>query len=292
MQNKVMSFYYDYYGQGDTFPLLVRRIDDQVTTELHTHEFVELVLVFAGHGEHLLPDGPAQVKKGDVFVIPQGISHGYRIPDGGHLSVFNLLFSPGELSFPQWELVKYPGFQKLFMPQPNSPYIFFRVDESVTDSLVVLFDELLQECQVSLPASSTCRLAILMQLMVRLTRLYTDICIRDIPQNDAIRSVIEHLNAHRKTRYSIAVLAKMARMSRSNFLKSFKIVTGISPLQYMLMLQLNQACRDLITKSASVAEIAFDNGFEDSNYFTRVFRKHIGITPLQYRRRYSRIGRK
>lgn len=64
-------------------------------------------------------------------------------------------------------------------------------------------------------------------------------------------------------------------------------MTGVSPLQYVLHLRINYACRELQETRRGITEIAYDSGFEDSNYFSRTFRKFIGMTPREYRLRNS-----
>jgi AraC-like DNA-binding protein len=78
-------------------------------------------------------------------------------------------------------------------------------------------------------------------------------------------------------------IANQLNMSYSWFRRVFKQYTGFSPSQYVQELRL-QKSKDLLTHSTkSIKEIAYDSGFENSDYFCAAFRKKIGSTPKMYR---------
>ena len=56
---------------------------------LHSHDFTELVIIFAGHGIHFTEEGECSIGAGDVFVIPKFLSHGYR--DASSLTLVNFM---------------------------------------------------------------------------------------------------------------------------------------------------------------------------------------------------------
>lgn len=280
-----------FYKWDIDFPIFVRRESAQQLTPMHTHHFVELVCVFAGHGRHILPDGTVELKKGDVFVIPRGMAHGYEPYPDETFSLFNLLFIPEKLPMPQLDLYQFPGFRRLFTPgaDKNAEYPHFSISDDEIDYLIQLFNELLKESELIRPASKTYRIALMMQLMCRLARIYSgdNQTLNNDNYKQAITSAEEYLKKHFKEACPIADLAKNSSMSKSNFLKYFRIVTGLSPLQYILNLRLNYSCRKLITSKKPISEIAFESGFSDSNYFARIFHKHIRCTPKQYRKKYT-----
>ena len=72
-------------------------------------------------------------------------------------------------------------------------------------------------------------------------------------------------------------------MSPYHFLRTFKLVTGITPHQWLLRARLRDAARRLATSRASITTIALDVGFEDLSNFIRSFRAEFGLSPRQYR---------
>jgi transcriptional regulator GlxA family with amidase domain len=81
----------------------------------------------------------------------------------------------------------------------------------------------------------------------------------------------------------VADMARHAGMSETNFTSNFRGQTGMSPGDCFIHLRLRQACLLLDTTALSVREIGFQVGYEDPYYFSRAFRKLMGVSPRQYR---------
>lgn len=79
-------------------------------------------------------------------------------------------------------------------------------------------------------------------------------------------------------------LARECYLSPSQFRRNFRKLLGKSPLQFILNVRLQAAANLLTNSRLSVTEIALKCGFNESNYFTRQFRQHIGINPSEYRK--------
>lgn len=78
-------------------------------------------------------------------------------------------------------------------------------------------------------------------------------------------------------------LATNCNMGYSHFRKMFKQYTGMSPLQYHNMFRIQKAKELLETSEKSIKKIALDLGFQSEQYFTRLFKKKMGITPTELR---------
>jgi AraC family transcriptional regulator of arabinose operon len=83
---------------------------------------------------------------------------------------------------------------------------------------------------------------------------------------------------------TLADMAAHAGLSPSQFSHLFKQQTGHSPLAYFIHLKMQHACSLLAMSPLSVKEVAQDVGYEDGYYFSRLFKKTIGVSPRQYRR--------
>lgn len=78
-------------------------------------------------------------------------------------------------------------------------------------------------------------------------------------------------------------VAGQVNMSYSWFRRLFKEYTGLSPAQYIMELRV-QKCKELLTNTTLTnKEIAFDCGFDNTDYFCTVFKKKTNLTPHQYR---------
>lgn len=78
-------------------------------------------------------------------------------------------------------------------------------------------------------------------------------------------------------------LATYTGYSVSHFSMVFRSNTGHSPLSYFNMLKVKKACELLETTDMKITQISYLVGIEDSLYFSRLFRKIVGISPKQYR---------
>lgn len=84
---------------------------------------------------------------------------------------------------------------------------------------------------------------------------------------------------------SIAQLARSQNMSEAHFIRSFKSYNGLTPRAYALKYRMEQAQSLLSDSDMSVGEIAAACGYADSLYFGRLFKKYIGLSPCEYRKR-------
>lgn len=89
--------------------------------------------------------------------------------------------------------------------------------------------------------------------------------------------------------YSISQYADICNISKSRFLHLFKEITGISPNQYILSVRIKKAKSLLQDTDMSVASIAEYVGISEQNYFSRVFKKQVGISPTDYREKAREI---
>jgi AraC-like DNA-binding protein len=90
-----------------------------------------------------------------------------------------------------------------------------------------------------------------------------------------------HHNVHKPL--TLAEIARHADLSPSHFSRLFKEQTGYSPIDYFIHLKVQHACRMLFLTNMTVSEISYELGYEDSAYFSRLFRKVAGISPTHYR---------
>jgi AraC-like DNA-binding protein len=82
---------------------------------------------------------------------------------------------------------------------------------------------------------------------------------------------------------SLAALARHAGMSISRFSCVFREALGTSPLEYVAATRMREARRLLRIPGRSISEVAYAVGFQDSNYFSRSFKQHHGMSPREFR---------
>ena len=99
--------------------------------------------------------------------------------------------------------------------------------------------------------------------------------------------MIEFIHAHLYEDVSVEELARSCRMSTSHFIHQFKDYTGFSPHTYQIRLRLERAKELMNSTTMNISEIAFAVGYDNPLYFSRLFRRHMGLSPSEYRREVS-----
>lgn len=89
----------------------------------------------------------------------------------------------------------------------------------------------------------------------------------------------------------VAQMTRLSGLAERSFARRFQQATGMAPLEYVHTLRLEEAKQMLESGEDSVEAIANDVGYEDAAFFSRLFRRKVGLTPVQYRRRFGSLRR-
>lgn len=98
-----------------------------------------------------------------------------------------------------------------------------------------------------------------------------------------IQVVVDYLVAHPAEPFDSEFLARMADMSPSPLRRLFKEHTGKSPGAFVKDLRMTTAARRLLVTNQRISAIAYELGFDDPNYFARIFKSVFGVSPQEYR---------
>lgn len=100
----------------------------------------------------------------------------------------------------------------------------------------------------------------------------------------AMRAALEYCRTHFREQINLDDVAQHVKLSRFHLGREFKKHFQISPGEYILNLRLHWAAERLIQTNDLVKEIAYESGFQDYNYFCRIFRKRYGQSPGSFRK--------
>lgn len=95
-------------------------------------------------------------------------------------------------------------------------------------------------------------------------------------------------SGYQNPEFDVNTLAELLGLHRTTLDRMFRRELGLPPNRYLTKMRLHHALSLLACTTLSIAEIAARTGFVRSNYFGRVFRENVGVTPLEYRRLRSR----
>ena len=97
-----------------------------------------------------------------------------------------------------------------------------------------------------------------------------------------ITASINFIRENIRESINLKQLSGKACMSTTSFYRSFKRELGMSPIEFILNEKIKFAKKLLSNPKINIAEVSYATGFEDCNYFIRLFKKYEGITPKQY----------
>ena len=234
----------------------------------HWHEHIELHYIISGTLEGTLDQTPYVVNRGDMAVFNGNVLHsGYCSSD---VTTFVIIFKMEDLA------VEFADRNIVFQEIVHQ-------DSFVKRLMTEIYEEYEQK---QIGYLLMCKGKIL-QLITYLTRNYAKAVLTEkeslkhMKKLERLNTVRQYIEEHYMENITNADLAELVHLSEDRFNHLFKECLGLSPLQYINDLRLNRAM-DLLKKGrCSASEAAGMVGFEDYNYFGRIFRRKFGVTPTQ-----------
>ncbi len=123
------------------------------------------------------------------------------------------------------------------------------------------------------------------QLLILMGRANKDFSLnKDLASSEEIDQVTTYFHQHYRENINIETYLESNGFTMSTFFRKFKQYTGVTPLQYILDIRLSTAKKLLATTDYSINEISFIIGYDNALYFSRLFHKHMGMSPKEYRK--------
>jgi len=148
-----------------------------------------------------------------------------------------------------------------------------------------LFEELIFELQLKQRAYEKIAISKLFCIFALLERNCQPDRAVQVRYEDKMNYVIEYINKSYYENHSLEEYAGMCDMSKYHFLRTFKSITGIPPLEYRNRIRLDHAKELLETTTDSIGDVAGKTGYSSNAYFCDAFKKKYGVSPVQYRKR-------
>jgi len=175
---------------------------------------------------------------------------------------------------------RYPKNDNTGWQLNNENYFFYNNIE-----LAATLNKLVRECMgTSVTKDALADLA-LQELLIRIIQTQTVQAAHQdklTDSNNAIHAVTNFIKENINNPINLKALSDKANMSTTSFYRYFKRELGMSPIEFILNEKIKHAKQLLKNPHIQVNEVCFMSGFEDCNYFIRLFKKHEGITPKQY----------
>jgi AraC-like DNA-binding protein len=270
-------------------------IHDAPELPIGKSELIMLVMIQKGKAVHVVNNQSFPISAGDVFVINGKLNHSFKQIDA--LTLISVVFDPVELNMDKWDIGDLPGFRPLFLLEPeyHEPRRYtgrLELNGNEMRKTQSIITRLEDEINNKNPGFKMDAKAIFIRLLIYLSRCYQDSA-RTNPHTMSLMRVakaIEYLDKHFLDDINYHELSHIAGMSQRHFQRVFRHALDCGARQYVIRLRIRKAMQMLRETALSVSEISFECGFEDSNYFSRMFRKYSGSTPLRYRQVESEIN--
>ncbi|MGI5173323.1 helix-turn-helix domain-containing protein [Treponema sp. OMZ 840] len=260
--------------------------NNQAPFPIHCHDFHELVYIYSGTAIHLTNYGNYEIKGGDILSIKPGQCHGFKKIN--NLVLMNILIQPSFLTQNNLHLNSIPAYNLLFeqcmkKKAEKNPPVHFTLSNAQSFEVRALIESMQQEIRGQYSGYITQAITFFLQLVVLLVRIYENkdysICLSD---NPSVR-LIDYIETHFHKNIETSNLVEISGMSPSSVLRTCKRITGYSPSVYQKRLRMFSAINELVQSNKSITQIALDIGYNDSNYFSRLFKDFINLTPSEYR---------
>ena len=263
-------------------PIYVNRAVETFDMIEHSHDFLEVSYVGEGSGTHHTGEASASVARGDIFLIPVGVSHVFRpssVSKEKPLIVYNCIFSVE--AFDRL-LAAFPGggpVRELLSATKLRRY------EDRHGEFHRLFQQLHYEYAASRPGREAALYLGVLDLLLYLHRTDAEPETEDVSVPSGLDAALRYLHTRFDEPVSLARMAALAGVGERQFHRLFTKYTGMTLTEYAQTVRVNEACRLLRTTDRKVGDIAASVGYHDISYFNALFKRIAGVTPRDYRQR-------
>jgi AraC-like DNA-binding protein len=151
--------------------------------------------------------------------------------------------------------------------------------------LATTINKLIKECMSTSITKDALADLTLQELLIRIIQTQTAKRFEGdtpIEINSSLSASIDFIKKNIQENINLKDLSEKACMSTTSFYRYFKRELGMSPIEYILNEKIKHAKKLLKNPKIHVNEVSYATGFEDCNYFIRLFKKYEGVTPKQY----------
>lgn len=246
----------------------------------HSHDFLEVAFVLSGVGKYHIEDDIYDIHEGDLIILNPGVKHQALYVKEAEV--------PTTEFFVGFSDIQLPGFPANFLPIPDGAYMIHTTGE--------LRQKLFKICSAMEAEKAVCRegryfmlKAYLMQMLLFIIREQCEPVVsaggyafESMNKKYVVEQLVNYLEDHYNEKVSLDQIAENMYLSPFYISKIFKSETGDTPIRHLINIRLEKA-KELLEKGygGSIQEIAAMVGYDDAYHFSKLFKKHYGITPSQ-----------
>lgn len=283
------------YKASDFLPVIVKTIerfhDTSWTMEPNIHDYYELVYMRKGNTVFEIEGQEISLGPNDIVIIKPRQHHRFIVKSeiGSDFIVMHFKFE-NRISGEHSE-IPLEDFLRFVSSKETGPCIKLKVSQK--NEIIVLLNRIMKERESDEPGSEFLKYLLVLEMFVLLSRALkmeweSSIKSKSPKLRELIDISIKYIHNNFERDISLGDVARYVFLSPSYFTRAFKEETGQSPISYLLKLRIERAKELLADTSLKISEIALNVGFSNQQRFNEMFKKHVKMTPLQYRKKASR----
>ena len=257
---------------------------DEEKIEWHWHREFEFVKVMHGIVFCLIGNKQIRLEEGEGLFINTRVVH--RIENCQNGVISNILFSP-DLIAAETSII-YEKYIRDFI-ESDCSHIVLRPDMEWQEQALGKLDDIFKTCS----SKKLCEL----DMHIRICDLWMLLCSHrealvkmeklgiSLRSQSRLRKMMRYIETNYSEKLYLEDIAQAANISKSEAIRCFQMGMQISPVEYLNQYRLYQAKIELETTEDSIIHIAVGAGYDNSSYFTRIFKRTYGITPRELRRK-------
>jgi len=220
-----------------------------------------------GLGKINIDDKYFELKSGDAFLVDIPSKHRYFLPKESKEWEFVFLTLYGEEAERCFKLIKNKFGQILHLDSTSPPvkHIFYLVEKAAANELQDAYE------------SSAYAYSFLMTLISHVQNH------ENKPWPESVLKAVYFIQQHYADPISLDDIVNEAQMSKYHLTRVFQQYTHMTPMKFVTKIRIEQALKLLKDNTLTIDEIAKSVGYANGNYFNKVFRSFIGVSPGRYR---------
>lgn len=265
-----------------------RRTEDE--SNYHSHEFIELVIILRGEGNFVINGEKLLVKEGDMILLNPGTYHKSLVGTGCARGATECYVAFTDVDF--------KGCERGYLPLFKGKDLIMSMPDGLKQDIFRLCGAIEKEYQTYETGRYFMLKAYLIQVLCLIQREEHEerveveqkgYIFRSVNKKYVVRKIKKYLDEHYREKVSLDQIADNMYLSPVYISKLFKHETGDTPINYLIDLRMEKA-REIIEQdpAASIQAVALAVGYEDAYHFSKLFKKHYGMSPLHYKTQYTK----
>ena len=255
---------------------------DEITS-LHFHKCLEIGVCTAGSGNCIIDNRLYRYNKGDIQIV---LPYQPHLANGDAKNRGRWIW----FSYDPYKLTSNDDISnriaKIIEKQVNFSGVF---SPQEYPELSAIISKCIDETQNGKGLSQLYALLLVQQLILELSRIECDLKNNIVPRRrsfDKMLPALTHIseNLSNSEELTLDVLANKCFISTATLRRYFYEFTDMSPQQFIAQARINHSQYLLSNTNKSITEISDAVGFESISCFTRAFKRHLGVSPSEYRK--------